>query len=100
MDLTKKAIETLLTMPPSETSYSDDEREDEREAWDVEQHSDGLLEVKYDRFSIRGYQRFVTPDGEIQRHNEETDEMVPATGEPLIGEYVTTSDGKTHKYRY
>lgn len=98
MTLTKKHIEALLTAPF-------DEYEGE-ESLDVEQEADGVLEVRFGRFSVGGYSRYVTPKGDVMRYAENTDELVAAPWEPLVGSYPAWhfKDGErvhvTRTYRY
>lgn len=96
MTLTKRQVEALLTAPFEE--YGGDE-----ECWDVESDGEGRLEVIWGRFTLRRYSRFIALNGDVERWDEEPEEFVPATFEPLIGQYFSRNpDGAEirHTYRY
>lgn len=96
MFINEKQLEELKKAPPTDVD------EDGNGVWDVTQDSEGLLEVKYLRFAVGGYERFITPEGDVKRWDGDKGELVDATFEPLIGSYVSRLGSKptTRTYQY
>lgn len=96
MIITRAQAEKLLQAPVEDRGFDDH--------WDVDLQDDERLEVRYNRFALNGWQRFITPAGDVERWDDELGQYVAATFEPLEGQWFsrspTTGIEIRHTYRY